>query len=104
MKNEREEKGGVKKKKEKKGTSHKGETCRCEISWFCLRQRWVQIKKHRERVRKEEERMSSEKNAQRKQHNVKLSSRLISYSVGSHVVVGGLTPLSPWTVVQFLSL
>lgn len=48
--------------------------------------------------------MSSEKNAQRKQHNVKLSSRLISYSVGSHVVVGGLTPLSPWTVVQFLSL
>ena len=50
---------------------------------------------------KGKERKSSGRNALRKQHNVKLSSWLIFCSVGSHVAVGGLTLLSPWTLAQF---
>lgn len=47
--------------------------------------------------KKKKERKSSKKYSQRKKHNVKLSSWLISCSVRSHVVVGGLTPVSRWT-------
>lgn len=62
-----------------------------------------QIKKQWEREKKEkEERERSRRNTLRMQHNVKLSFWLISWSVRTHVAVGGLTPVCPRTL--FLSL
>lgn len=90
---------GGKNERRRKGNRCGGERCKCKICWFCLKQPDKETQREKGRKRK-----SSGKNAQRNQHNVKLSSWLIPCSVTSHVVVGGLTPVSSWTLARFLCL